>query len=289
MRGARQKAAMTRFSRAAAVYAALAVTQADAAWIEKAYAVTSRAGVEQTFVLSMESRITDVNAVTRMVVMFGGGAGAIGSPAPGTREQKPGNVESLRGFMAERLGVAVSIGLPSDQQRGLSLEWRETAEHVQDVSAVMDVLAKQFPEARITFLGLSNGARSASHIGAALAPRWRKRLQGVVLLSSSIEAFRGEWMRTLEGTKEQGRESARVPVLVVQHKRDSCLPYREIEAEAKWHDFIIVDDMRQPRVNDFRRRDCGGDSAHQFGGREEWVYQAVVDWIKTGKVAEMSN
>jgi hypothetical protein len=283
---------MTRLSRAAAIYAALAVlavNQANAAWIEKAYAVTSRAGVEQTFVLSMESRITDVNAVQNMVVMFGGGAGAIGSPVPGTREQKPGNVESLRGFMAERLGVAVSIGLPSDQQRGLSLEWRETEEHVKDVSAVMDVLAMKFPEARITFLGFSNGARSASHIGAALAPKWGNRLQGVVLLSSSIEAFRAEWMRALEGTKEPGKERAKVPVLVVQHKRDSCLPYREIEAEAKWHDFIAVDDMRQPRVNDFRRRDCGDGSAHQFGGREEWVYQAVVDWIKTGKVAEMSN
>lgn len=279
---------------AAATFAALAATQAQAAWTEKAYAVTSRPGVEQMFVVSMESSITDAHAVKNMVVLFSGGAGAIASPAAGKREQAPGNLRSLRGYLAEQLGVAVSIGLPTDQSMGLSLAWRETAEHVKDVSAVVDVLTKQYPEARITLLGHSNGARSASHNGAALASKWRARMQGVVLMSASIEAFRGEWMRALEATKdaketkERGKEQANIPVLVVHHKRDSCLPYIEIEAEAKWHDFISVDDVKQPRVNNFRR-DCGGGSAHQFSGREDWVYQAVVDWIKTGKVTELND
>jgi hypothetical protein len=278
-----------RFSGIAGACAALAVNQACAAWVEKGYAVASRPGVEQTFVVAMESSITDGRAVTHMVVMFPGGAGAIASPVAGIREQAPGNLKSLRGFMAEKLGVAVSIGLPSDQQKtGLSLAWRETGEHVKDVSAVMDVLMKQYPEARITLLGYSNGGRSASHIGAVMAPKWGTRLRGVALLSASIDAFYGDWLRALEASKEPGKERTKVPVLVVHHKRDSCLPYREIEAEAKWHDFIAVDDVKQPRVSDLRR-DCGEGSAHQFGGREDWVYPAVVDWIKTGKVAEMSQ
>ena len=267
-----------------ATCAVLAATQAHAAWVEKAYAVPSRPGVEVTFVLSIEKSITDSNAVKNMVMLLPGGAGAIASPEAGFQEQAPGNLKSLRGYLAEKLGVAVSIGLPSDQPRGLSLEWRETAEHVKDVSAVMDVLTKKFPEARITVLGFSNGCRSASHIGAAMTRQWGPTLQGVVLMSASIDAFRGEWMRALEATKER----AKVPVLVVQHKRDSCLPTREIEADAKWHDFIRVEDIKQPRPSDFRR-DCGGGSAHQFSGREDWVYQAVVDWIKTGKVTELSN
>ena len=148
----------------------------------------------------------------------------------------------------------------------------------------MNVLMKQYPEAKITVLGMSNGARSASHIGAVLGRQWGVKMQGVVLMSSSLDAYRGDWIRAMEGTKERPK----VPVLVVHHKRDSCLPYNEIEAEARWHDFITVDDPRQPRVNAFRR-DCGGGSAHQFSGREDGVYQAVVEWIKTGKVAEMGN
>lgn len=282
----------TRSTWAAATLAALATPQAQSAWTEKAYAVPSRPGVEVTFVVSLDKEITDGNAVKNMVVLFSGGAGAIASPVAGTREQAPGNLQSLRGLMAEKLGAAISIGLPSDQPRGLSLEWRETDEHVKDAGAVLEVMAKHYPAARITVLGFSNGARSAAHFGAVMAgkmaDKWRPRMQGVVLMSTSMEAYRGEWMRALEGSKDRQK----VPVLVVQHKRDSCLPYNEIEAEAKWHDFISVEDVKQPRVNTSlanARRDCGNGSAHQFSGREDWVYQAVVDWIKTGKVTELSN
>jgi predicted esterase len=265
---------------AAALFAAISVAaqQAGAAWNEKAYAVASRPGVETTFVVASDNRISDRNAVKHLLVLFSGGAGAIASPAAGVNER--GEKFSLRGFMAEQLGVVVSVGLPTDKQEGLPLEWRETAEHVQDASAVVNVLAKQYPEARITLLGFSNGARSASHIGAALRGQWKERLQGVALLSASIDAFREDWIAALDATKDRPK----VPLLVVQHKRDSCLPYRDIEEAAKWHHFISVEDRKQPRVNTYRR-DCDRGSAHQFAGREEKVYQAVVDWIKTGRVA----
>ncbi|MEO8103310.1 MAG: hypothetical protein ABI790_12335 [Betaproteobacteria bacterium] len=266
----------------------MATPQSQAAWVEKAYAVPSRPGVEQVFVVSVEKSLTDAKAVKNMVVMFAGGAGAIASPAAGTSEQAPGNLKSLHGYLAEKLGVAVSIGLPSDQQQGLSLDWRETAEHEQDVSAVTEVLMKQYPEARITVLGFSNGGRSAAHIGAGLGRKWGARMQGVVLMSTSPEAFRRDWIQALEASRDGQNIKRKVPVLVVHHKRDSCLPYREIESDAKWHDLILVDDAKQPRVDAFRR-DCGHGSAHQFSGRQDWVYQAVVDWIKTGKVTELSN
>ena len=96
------------------------------------------------------------------------------------------------------------------------------------------------------------------------------------------EAMHGKWLLA----------TCAVPVLVVYHKRDSCLPYNEIEAEAKWHDLILVDDVKQPRVNASlanARRECSYGSAHQFSGREDWTYKAVVDWIKTGKVTEFRN
>lgn len=257
--------------------------QAHAAWSEKAYAVAGRPGVETTFVVATDARIGDRNAVKHLLVLFNGGAGAISPPAAGVNEQ--GEKFSLRGFMAEQLGVVVSVGLPADKQDGLPLEWRASAEHVKDAGAVINVLVKQYPEARITLLGFSNGARSASHIGAAL--RGMKdglgaKLQGVILMSASIDAFREDWIGELDARKDRPK----VPLLVVHHRRDSCLHFRDIEEAAKWHHFITVDDVRQPRVNTYRR-DCGRGSAHSFSGREEKVYQAVVDWIKTGRVVEM--
>ena len=90
---------------------------------------------------------------------------------------------AMRGYFAEKLGVLVAVGLPSDQPKGLSLEWREGPEHVKDISAVMDVMMKQYPAARITVLGFSNGCRSAAHIAAAARKRWGGSLGKVVMLS----------------------------------------------------------------------------------------------------------
>ena len=60
----------------------VAAQEASAAWNEKAYAVASRPGVETTFVVASDNRISDRQAVKHLLVMFAGGAGAIGPPAP---------------------------------------------------------------------------------------------------------------------------------------------------------------------------------------------------------------
>ena len=263
------------------VAAACLLPPAAAAWIETGNVVESRPGVRQMFVVSADSNIADPKAVKHIVLLLTGGAGFIPLAVDGIKEQKPGRV-ALRGFMAEKLGVVVAVGLPSDQQQGLSLDWREGEQHVQDVSAVMDVLMTQYPAARVTVLGFSNGCRSATHIGAVLGKKWGGRLQGVALLSPSVEAFRDDWMAALEGVKEQ----VKVPVLVVHHKRDSCLPYENVEGHAKRYDFITVDDPKQPRPKS-SPRDCSNGSAHVFGGKEDKVYQAVVDWINTGKTTDL--
>ena len=262
---------------------ALLMQSANGAWIETGYAVDSRVGVKQMFVVSVDKSVTERDAVKHMVVLLTGGNGAIGQAIDGVKEQKPDRV-ALRGFMAERLGVVVAVGLPSDQSQGLSLQWRESEQHVQDVGAVMDVLMKQYPAARVTLLGFSNGTRSATHIGAVLGKKWGARLQGVVLLSPSMEAFRDDWMAALGGSASQ----TKVPVLVVHHKRDSCLLFDNVESQARSVDFITVDDTKQPRPK-VGRRDCGNSSAHQFGGKEAKVYQSVVDWITAGKLANLND
>ena len=263
--------------------AMLYLQQASAAWIETGAEVESRPGVKTMVVVSADKSITDPKAVKNMVLLLTGGAGGIPPAVNGIREQKPDRV-ALPGYFAEKLGVLVAVGLPSDQQKGLSLEWREGPEHAQDISAVMDVMMKQYPAARITVLGFSNGCRSAAHISAAARKRWGENLQNVVMLSCSMEAFNDVWMTALDGAKGLGL--AKVPVLVVHHKRDSCLPIENVEGQSKWHDFITVDDPKQPRPNS-SARNCGNGSAHVFGGKEDKVYQAVIDWINTGKTTDL--
>ena len=271
----------------AVLWAGLWAGQAGAAWMESGHMVESRPGVKQMYVVSevvnADKSAIDRSAVKNIVLLMTGSAGAIPPAVDGIKEQRSDRV-ALRGFMAEKTGVVVAIGLPSDQLQGLTLGWRESPQHMQDVSAVMDVLMKQYPAARVTVLGFSNGCRSASYIGAVLGKKWGARLQGVVLLSPSKEAFRDEWIAALrDGT---GGTATKVPLLVVHHKRDSCLLFENVEEQAKWHDFITVDDTKQPRPNS-ARPDCGIGSAHVFGGKEEKVYQSVVDWINTGKTADL--
>lgn len=270
----------------AALIAALATTgwsgRCEAGWVEKVQAVPSRAGVEQPFVVATEKNLADPGTVKHLVVMFPGGAGIAGDVQEGLREQTSGPVRervvSLRGYLAESLGAAAAIGAPGDQKEGLSIEWREGPEHVQDVGAAMQALMKMYPAARITVLGVSNGGWSAAHISAGLAGEMKDRLRGVVLMSTGAGALRGEWMDALA--------KQNVPVLVVHHKRDSCLRYGAIESEAKKHDFLSIDDRLQPRPNPVQP-DCGRLSAHAFGGKQDAVYRAVVQWIETGKVPEV--
>ena len=263
------------------ILAMLYLQHANAAWIETGAEVESRPGVKTMYVVSADKSITDPKAVKHMVLLLTGGAGVIPPAVNGIREQKPDRV-ALRGYFAEKLGVLVAVGLPGDQPKGISTEWREGPGHAQDISAVMDVMMKQYPAARITVLGFSNGCRSAAHISAAARKRWGESLQNVVMLSCPLEAFNDYRMTALDGGKGQ----AKVPVLVVHHKRDNCLSFESVEGQAKWHDFITVDDSKQPRPNPVTK-DCGNGSAHVFGGKEDKVYLAVVDWINTGKTTDL--
>jgi dienelactone hydrolase len=274
----------------AALIAALAATgwsgRCEAGWVEKVHAVPSRAGVEQPFVVATEKSLADQSAVKHLVVMFPGGAGIAGNAQEGIREQAScpvrESVVSLRGYLAEKLGASAAISAPGDQKEGLSIEWREGKEHMQDVGAAMKALMKMYPAAKVTVLGMSNGGWSAAHIAANMAADhasdWKERLRGVVLMSTGAGALRSEWMDALAKQK--------VPVLVVHHKRDSCLRYGAIEGEAKKHDFLSIDDRLQPRPNPVQP-DCGRLSAHAFGGKQEAVYGAVVQWIETGKLTEV--
>lgn len=242
---------------------------------------STRAGVSVELLIAQRAEANQPpkkfsQPATELILFFPGGPGMVRPPREGLREHE--EKKSILGLMAEKIGATVVVGLPSDQSKtGLSLDWRVGIEHVADAGAVIDTLTGKNANARVTLIGMSNGARSVTHIASALARRGAPKLAGVVLMSAAGEAF--------PDTAIDALKAAKVPVLVVHHKRDSCLLYVDVEPFAKWHDFLTVDDFKQPRLNG-SRRECGNDSAHQFAGKEDIVFTAVADWLKTGKLKE---
>jgi hypothetical protein len=248
---------------------ALAFNQAHAAWREHNLAVQSeRKGVQQPFVLSTGENVP----VTHAVLWFTGGDGAILPAREGVHTVESAGL-SWRGYFAEKLGAIAQLAVPQGakgMEVGLGLAFRETEDHAADVKPVVDTLKKLAPNAKIVVAGISNGAISAFNVAASLKKAGFKDLSGVVILSASAHAFRKDWTDELKG----------VPVLVVHHKRDTCLTFRDVEPVAKWHTFVPVEDSNKPRSG---ARDCSGNSAHVFHGRWEPVVEAIREWIVTGK------
>ncbi|MBL8519613.1 MAG: hypothetical protein JNK75_02990 [Betaproteobacteria bacterium] len=265
-----------------ACFGLLALAQpAQAAWREESLQVPStRSGVSVN-VLTAQLAETNPPAArfvvpaNEIVLFFPGGPGVVRAAREGVREHP--ERKSILGLMAEKIGATAVVGQPSDQRMGISLEWRTGIEHVADAGAVIDTLTGKNAQARVTLIGMSNGARSVTHVASALVRRGAPKLAGVVLMAAAGEAFPETAMDALK--------AAKVPVLVVHHKRDSCLFYEDVEPVAKWHAFLTIEDSKHPRVNR-ARRDCGNDSAHQFAGKEDIVFTAVAEWLKTGKLKE---
>lgn len=207
-----------------------------------------------------------------IAVFFPGAEGRVRPAREGVSQH--GARPSTMGLLAEQVGMAVALGLPSDQPRGLPIAWRLSPEHVGDAGAVIDALVKRHPRARLTLIGMSAGSITLSAVAEAIARRGAPKLNGVVVMSGIASAVSDERLAALR--------EAKVPVLFVHHKRDSCTPFRDIEAIARRYELIAFDDVRQP-VPVAGTRDCNPGSAHVFGGQEAEVYGRIAAWIKQAK------
>ncbi len=271
-----------------ATVAALVWTSAAAE--ETVLRIESRPGVTEVMVLTpgklatasatelANGVATERGSAKNVVIVFNGGSGQIRierrSDGPEAGKLRIGGSLPImaRQELADKVGAVAILTQPSDRSV-MDQEWRDSKEHVADVAAAVTVVQQRFPGAKVWLLGLSNGAWSAAHAGAA----FQDKLAGVILMSSAQGAF-----------ATAGFANIRIPVLVVHHRRDACLPYRNIEAQARWHTLVTVDDARLPRAGTIHR-DCGGHTAHNFYGSEAAVMAAVAEWINTGTAPDYIN
>jgi dienelactone hydrolase len=207
----------------------------------------------------------DAAPVTRVVVAFPGGDGELGladaPPPPPTPAQ--GYVSSLRRDLVQPGTAVVLVDSPSNQRR-MPLAYRESPEYQALLKHLLAELRSRFAAARLVLLGYSNGAVSA--LVAAHEPG----VAGVILVSCIFLRY-----ADLAGF------GAEVPLLVVHHEADRCIPPDFDES------FRIR--LRPTMVRSIAQRygasACGPDSAHQFSGQERAVADAIQRWLDTGRAS----
>lgn len=210
---------------------------------------------------------------TATLLLISGGGGGIGfkngQPASDnflirTRDQ----------FAAQGFNVAL-LGL-SDDMRNLTDNVRTSAEHAQDVLAVVKAIRAASP-LPVWLVGTSRGTISA--VSAAILDQGQS-VAGIVL-TSGYEPYVLKLRGGPAGT--QGLESVKVPTLVYHHKQDGCrvTPPKgaaEVLAElvaAPIKKLVMVDGGGPPYGDP-----CQPRGYHGYVGMEQKAVEDVATWVK---------
>lgn len=184
--------------------------------VEQVVDVPTRPGVSVRLLVGSEgdSRGT--------VLLFAGGHGGLGIFPGGTMRWGEGNflVRSRRLFAAQGLR-AVVVDAPSDRQSPPFLAgWRQRAEHVTDVRALI-AWARETGSGPVWLAGTSRGTQSVGFVATELAEGGGP--DGILLTATILVDPRDR------AVPRMPVERLRIPVLVAHHEQDGCrlCPYHE--------------------------------------------------------------
>lgn len=234
--------------------------------------VPTRAGVTQRILLLQPS---DAKAVA---ILFAGGNGGVQIAADGSMKSLRGNflVRSRELFAAQGIAVAV-IDAPSDRQSEPFLGgFRQSAEHVADVKAVIAWL-KQELKRPVWLIGTSRGTQSAAYVATRLSPA-DGGPDGIVLSATVLVDKRSRPVPDMALSRIQAA------VLVAHHRQDACrvclfadLPQLTDKLKhVKRTDTLVFDGGNS--IGD----PCEARAYHGFNGIEAEVVGKIAAWIKDG-------
>ncbi|OHX13565.1 alpha/beta hydrolase [Chromobacterium sphagni] len=231
---------------------------------EQLVSVDSRPGVTVRFLL-----LEPAGPARASLILFTGGEGQLKLSDSGELGAGKSNflVRTRQGWADMGFRVAV-VDAPSDQPRGLLGDFRASAEHARDIAAVAGYL-KQGAALPLWLAGTSRGTTSA----VAVALQLPDQVSGLVL-TSSIDSGRG----SLSGF---ALERLKVPVLMIQHRRDECRSSRAYALGA------IIDKLRSDQPRELMLMDGGkseGDPCqpwawHGYHGIEPRVLKLAGAWM----------
>jgi pimeloyl-ACP methyl ester carboxylesterase len=247
----------------------LAGLSAAPAFGEEMVSLPTRDGVTQAYLL-----VAPEGGIARGVaILFPGGAGVIRLRGEGgrTRFGPNGFPVRSRGEFARRGIVAAVVDAPSDQQAGMSDDFRAGRDHAKDIEGVLNDLRKRFPSLPVYLVGTSRGTVSAAYLGKAMGAG----VAGVVITSAVyLPAGKGAWRKP--GLSEFDFASLQSRVLIVHHQDDGCrfTPYSEARELAQRFPLITVKGGK-PAVSDA----CEALSEHGFFGKEPETVEAISRWM----------
>ena len=228
--------------------------------------LATRPGVTQPFFIAS---MGDVQP-RAVALLFIGGGGNIrlrmedGQPKFGALNFLPRS----RGEFIRNGILPVIMDNPSDQQshEGMSDAFRGSAQHAEDVRAVLAEMRQRHPGLPLYIVGTSRSTVSAAHLGRTLGDE----LAGVVLSSSLFYAGRRSVLASFDFS------SIRIPLLFVHHREDGCAstPYGDAERLGSRHPLISVKGGKPPQSGP-----CDPLAPHGFFGKEAETVDAIAAWM----------
>jgi len=230
--------------------------------------IPTRSGVsERLLILSPENP-------KAVVVLFAGGHGGIQLSSEGKFGWGEGNfLMRTREFFVKQGLMVVIVDAPSDRQREPFLNgFRQTKEHVQDISAVVSWLKTQ-TTAPLWLVGTSRGTQSVAYV----AIENPTDIHGIVLTSSILYDAKSN------AVSEMKLEKLRMPVLVVHHKNDGCSHCSFDLIPSLMHKLTATTstDMIAIEGGQTKGDPCNAFGYHGYNGVEEDVVSKISEWVLT--------
>lgn len=220
-----------------------------------------RSGGDESFERALLVR-ADETPVREVLLVFAGGDGYLGlTDRPPSAAALGGFTGALRRVLPRPGTAVVLLDSPADQRR-MSVEYRETSAHRAWIAARVAQWRERFAGAKLYAVGYSNGAVSALIAGRQPGVAGVILIGGIFRRNSDLASFGVE-----------------VPILVVHHEADRCVPPEFDEAFRRVLKPTMVRSVAQP----YESEPCAPVSAHQFYGQEAAVASVVLGWLDTGR------
>jgi hypothetical protein len=233
--------------------------------------LSTRPGVTQSYFLTSTPK-----SLQAVAVLFPGSGGLINLRSEnGQPKFGQGNflVRSRAEFVKRGVAAAI-IDAPSDQQGGWGMtdEFRLGDTHFTDISAVVDDLAKRFPNVPVFLIGTSRGTISVAALGARFGPR----PAGAILTSTMFRQAPRKSKEPGPGLSNFDFATIKIPILFTHHVSDQCevTPYSDAARLSDKYPLITVYGGAPPQSGP-----CDAFSAHGYLGKESETVEQIVNWM----------